>query len=242
MASTDYLTEMRVGILSDAHGNVEAFRAGLELLADAQVDQVYFLGDAVGYIPDAGVVTLLKESHILAIRGNHDDMLIRRSTSSEKDAVYRHGEVFAALNADEREYLNALPLRLELRANDFTTLFVHGSPLNPLMDYVYPDSDLSVFRDIEADVVFMGHTHHPFIREYDGKIFVNVGSCGLPRGNDLRGAVCTFDTKERTANLIRFDISECCERVLSRYSLSPSVTSLLNRCIRCTGSSRLEQP
>jgi putative phosphoesterase len=232
---------MRIGILSDAHGNVEAFRAGLEVLDDAQVDQVYFLGDAVGYIPDPGVVSLLRESGILAIRGNHDDMLIRRSTPVEKDDIYRHGEVFAVLDDEERRYLSALPLRLELGEGGFTTLFVHGSPLNPLMDYVYPDSDLSVFHDIDADVVFMGHTHHPFIREHGGKLFVNVGSCGLPRGNDLRGAVCTFDTAGRTANLVRFDISGCCERVLSRYSLSPSVTSLLNRCVQRTGSSRLEE-
>ena len=53
---------MRLGILSDAHGNVEAFQRGLELLAEARADMIYFLGDAVGYIPDGRVVSLLRES------------------------------------------------------------------------------------------------------------------------------------------------------------------------------------
>lgn len=232
---------MRIGILSDAHGNVEAFQAGLRVLSDAQVDLFCFLGDAVGYIPDGGVVSLLKTSNVLAIRGNHDDMLIRRNTPAEKDAIYRHGEVFAALDTGEREYLSTLPSHLELRSDGLAALFIHGSPLDPLTGYVYPDSDLSVFNDIEADVVFMGHTHRPFVREYGRKLFVNVGSCGLPRGNDLRGAVCVFDTAERKANIVRFDISGCCKRILLRYTLSPSVASLLDRCAQCRESGRLEE-
>jgi predicted phosphodiesterase len=232
---------MRLGILSDAHGNVEAFRLGLHILTEARADSIYFLGDAVGYIPDGGVVSLLQESNIRSIRGNHDDMLVRESATAEQDAVYRHRETFAALKPTEREFLKALPLKGEFRGDGVTGLFVHGSPANPLTGYVYPDSDLSQFSKIEADVVFMGHTHHPFVRQFDGKMFVNVGSCGLPRGEDLRGSVCIFDVAERRADIVRYDISKCCENVLSRYLLSSPVTSLLNRCVQFAGSSSLEE-
>lgn len=221
---------MRIGILSDAHGNVEAFRLGLGILADARVDLIYFLGDAVGYIPDAGVVRLLRNSTIRSIRGNHDDMLIRKCTPEAQDAIYRHREAFDCLDADDRQFLNVLPLQIEIEGDGLTALFVHGSPANPLTGYVYPDTDLSQFSEIGADVIFMGHTHHPFVRDCGQKLFVNVGSCGLPRGSDLRASICVFDSTERTAELIRFDISKCCENVLSKYSLAPAVTSLLSRC------------
>jgi putative phosphoesterase len=233
--------DMRLGILSDAHGNVEAFRLGLDILTEARADSIYFLGDAVGYIPDAGVVSLLRKGNIQSIRGNHDDMLVHQSATAEQDAVYRHRETLAALNSTERRFLKALPLKSEFHGNGITGLFVHGSPTNPLTGYVYPDSDLSEFSRIDADVVFMGHTHHPFVRQFDGKLFVNVGSCGLPRGDDLRGSVCIFDVAENHAQIIRFDISKCCERILSRYSLSSPVTSLLSRCVQFAGSGSLEE-
>ena len=234
-------TNMRLGILSDAHGNVEAFRLGLQILAEAHAEVIYFLGDAVGYIPDAGVVGLLQKGNIRSIRGNHDDMLIHQVATAEQDAIYRHRETSTALNPAERRFLETLPLKTEFHSDGIATLFVHGSPTDPLTGYIYPDSDLSEFSEINADVVFMGHTHHPFVRRFDRKLFVNVGSCGLPRGQDLRGSVCVFDVAERRAQIIRFDISKCCQRILSQYSLSPPVTSLLSRCAQYTGSSGLEE-
>ncbi|WP_094194173.1 metallophosphoesterase family protein [Bradyrhizobium viridifuturi] len=221
---------MRLGILSDAHGNVEAFELALQILTDAGADEIYFLGDAVGYIPDKGVVSALMGRSIRSVRGNHDDMLLRQSANDAKDLVYRHRETFAALSHDEREFISGWPSQLRLNGEHGTMLFVHGSPKDPLAGYVYPDSSLADLSAVSADVVFMGHTHHPFVREHGGKLFVNVGSCGLPRGDDLRGAVCIYDLRERSATIIRFDISGCCRRILSRHSLSPTVTSLLERC------------
>ncbi|WP_076858904.1 metallophosphoesterase family protein [Bradyrhizobium mercantei] len=221
---------MRLGILSDAHGNVEAFELALNILADAKADAIYFLGDSVGYIPETGVVSALRASGIPVVKGNHDDMLVRQAASAERDAIYRHRETFALLSDDERDFVRSWPSQLTVRDERGALLFVHGSPKDPLEGYVYPDSSLSDFAEVDADVVFMGHTHHPFVRRHAEKLFVNVGSCGLPRGSDLRGSVCIFDANERAAKIIRFDISGPCRRILSRYSLAPPVASLLERC------------
>ena len=221
---------MRLGILSDAHGNVEAFQLALRVLEEHSVDEIYFLGDAVGYIPESGVVALLHCSKIRSIKGNHDDMLLQHNTTVDQDAIYRHRETFAALSVLECQFLMTLPSQLRCNEHGVDILFVHGSPNEPLTGYVYPDNSLGEFSAVNADVVFMGHTHYPFVRHHGDKLFVNVGSCGLPRGSDLRGSVCVFDSLERDARIIRFDISGCCARALSRYSLSPSVASLLKRC------------
>ena len=62
-------------------------------------------------------------------------------------------------------FLETLPLKAEFHSYGVAGLFVHGSPTDPLTGYIYPDSDLSEFSEIDADVVFMGHTHHPFVRQ-----------------------------------------------------------------------------
>jgi predicted phosphodiesterase len=108
-------------------------------------------------------------------------------------------------------------------------LFVHGSPSDPTYGYVYPDTDLSSFAGFEADVIFMGHTHRPFVRRNGDYLFVNVGSCGLPRDGDPRGSVCLFDTHSRSAEILRFDISQSSEAALSRYRMHDSVAAALKR-------------
>jgi len=221
---------MRFGILSDAHGNVEAFEMALGILTDAEVDAIYFLGDSVGYIPDKGVVSALRSSGVQPIRGNHDDMLVRESATAEQDLIYRHRETFATFSDDERDFIRSWPSQLSFSNEHESILFVHGSPNDPLGGYVYPDSNLSELASISPNVVFMGHTHFPFVREYGEKLFVNVGSCGLPRGDDLRGSACIFDVRDRSANIIRFDISGPCSRLLSRHLFPSSVAALLERC------------
>jgi predicted phosphodiesterase len=157
-------------------------------------------------------------------------MLVRQIATANQDVAYRHRETFSALSVDERDFMRTWPSQLSVSHEHCTLLLVHGSPKNQLGGYVYPNSSLSEFSAVSADVVFMGHTHHPFVRHYNEKLFVNVGSCGLPRGEDLRGSVCIFDLLERSAKIRRFDISDSCSRILSRYSFSPPVTSLLERC------------
>src|SRR5690348_6939565 len=65
---------MKRGFLSDAHGNVEGFEAALSVLDRVGVDELYYLGDAVGYLPGAAVVGSLRRSGARAIMGNHEAM------------------------------------------------------------------------------------------------------------------------------------------------------------------------
>jgi predicted phosphodiesterase len=86
-------------------------------------------------------------------------------------------------------------------------LFVHGSPSEPTYGYVYPDSDLSVFTTA-ADIVFMGHSHYPFIRKFEKTTYINVGSCGLPRDDGRYGAAALFNPNTGEIKIVRFDIRD----------------------------------
>lgn len=222
---------MLLGVLSDAHGHVGAFELALAVLREAGVEQLRFLGDAVGYIPDPGVVRALQARRIPAIRGNHEAMLLSKcAIAPERETIYRLDELRAQLEPDDLDYLGTWPIfRREIHAG-VRCLFVHGGPHDPVFAYVYPDTALDEFVDGSFDVVFMGNTHHPFVRECGGATFVNVGSCGLPRDADARGAVCIFDTHTRKARIVRFEIGASAQRVLAARSLAEPVAALLRRC------------
>jgi predicted phosphodiesterase len=135
----------------------------------------------------------------------------------------------AKLTPQQLKMISAWPTYMKEEIGDLKVLLVHGSPVDPTYGYVYPDTDLSTF-DPEADWVFMGNTHHPFVRKHGGTTYVNIGSCGMPRDDGRYGAVALFDAKARCARILRFDIMTECKQVLEEYpAIHPSVRSLYER-------------
>jgi predicted phosphodiesterase len=104
---------------------------------------------------------------------------------------------------------------------------VHGSPRDPVDEYLHPDTPLDdLVGFAKAPFVVMGHSHRPFVRSARGTTFVNVGSCGLPRDDARWGAVALFYPADARWRILRFDISEHSETALARYSVHQSVKDL----------------
>lgn len=222
---------MLLGILSDAHGHVGGFLEGLRLLRNAGVAEVYFLGDAIGYVPSVEVLGHLKKGAVTCIRGNHEAMLLESSFDEARDEVYRFGSISGLLTADDLSYMKAWPEKLSRTVDGRRLLFVHGSPTDPTFGYVYPDADLGSYPARDFDVVFMGNTHRPFARRHQGALYVNVGSCGLPRDNVGKGSVCIYDSARDEAELVRFDISGSASELLEDPEIHPSVKRHLKRSV-----------
>jgi len=220
---------MRLGILSDAHGHLGAFETGLETLRAAGAQQLFFLGDAVGYVPDPGVAEQLRGMTITALKGNHEAMLFAADYPADHEPIYQLKAVKARLSVDTLAFLEGLNSSEQRTIDGRRCLFVHGNPKDPVAGCVYPDTDLAPFADVPTDVVFMGHTHHPSVRLLGDKLFVGVGSCGLPRDADGRGSACLFDTGTGRAEILRFDISESSRRLLCRHRLHETVSAHLTR-------------
>ncbi len=195
---------MKLGLISDAHGNIDGLEICLSALESQAVDRIYFLGDAVGYFPEvAGVIELLRTSDIHCLSGNHEAMLLGKlSVPTKAEEVYRLSEAFGTLSTEQRRELGNWPPELRLSIDGRKLMLVHGSPDDPLRGYVYPGSDLGPFADLDVDVVFMGHTHRPFISKSGRVSVVNVGSCGLPRDGGGPSLVL-FDTRTGRASLLR---------------------------------------
>lgn len=212
---------MILGFVADAHGNATALAACLAALESEGASRFYFLGDAVGYLPEeSAVLNLLRLQRVICIRGNHEAMLLGELPLPEaRDQVYRISEARMRLAPDHRTFISGWPLRWEVTEGSSRFLLVHGSPASPLEGYVYPQSDLSGFAALPFDFVVMGQTHRPFIRSAGAVTAVNVGSAGIPRDGGSLASCAKFDVSSRKWEVlrVRFDaeaiIARCGERV-----------------------------
>jgi putative phosphoesterase len=220
-----------IGLLSDAHGNVRAFDRAVSLLLAEGAQHLFFLGDAIGYLPSSAVLDSIHRlgGHIACIRGNHEAMLLEERGETALEDIYQLEALRPALTQTHLQMIASWPVSQSEVISDQKVLLLHGSPSNPTFGYVYPDTELKYFFS-EMDWVFMGNTHRPFIREYCGTTFVNIGSCGLPRDDGRYGSVALFDAEKKTVRILRFDISQESEIALREFkSIHHSVKDIFSR-------------
>ncbi len=198
---------MKLCVFSDIHGNLPFFEEFLRAAASEKPDRMIFLGDSVSYYPwGCEVIRRLREIGAVCVEGNHDSMLRGEFPIPERhEPVYQLRRTMAEISPDELDYVKSWPEILRVTADGRKLTFVHGSPLNHLKGYSYADSELALYDDPAEDVVFVGHTHRPYIRQNAHTLMVNVGSVGLPRdeGGGSRPAWALYDTVTGTAEIRR---------------------------------------
>jgi diadenosine tetraphosphatase ApaH/serine/threonine PP2A family protein phosphatase len=158
---------MRYAVFSDIHANLEALEAVLskidEISKEKPIDQIWFLGDLVGYGPDPNAcISLLRERTDVIIAGNHDWAAVNKIDLDDFSAAARISAEWTAqqLTEEHREFLANLPERLDI--GDVT--LVHGSPYGPLWEYLTSEvlAERS-FQYFSSRFCFVGHTHIPVI-------------------------------------------------------------------------------
>jgi diadenosine tetraphosphatase ApaH/serine/threonine PP2A family protein phosphatase len=158
---------MRYAIFTDIHANLEALEAVLakidELAQQEPIDQIWFLGDLVGYGPNPNecITTLRKRTDII-IAGNHDWAAVGKIDLNDFSAAARISAEWTAeqLTEEHRDFLANLPERIVLR--DCT--LVHGSPYGPLWEYLTSEALAErSFQYFTSRFCFVGHTHVPVI-------------------------------------------------------------------------------
>lgn len=220
-----------IGLISDAHGNGQAFDRAVSLLLAQGAERLFFLGDAIGYVPSAAVLDALARlgDRVQCIRGNHEAMLLEGQSDPARERVYQLEALRPQLTPAQLEMITSWPALRHEVIDSQRVLLVHGSPADPTYGYVYPDTDLAGFSP-DSDWVFMGNTHHPFIREQAGTCYVNIGSCGMPRDDGRYGSVALLDTKARSARILRFDITAESRQILEQFPMvHPSVRDVYER-------------
>jgi diadenosine tetraphosphatase ApaH/serine/threonine PP2A family protein phosphatase len=242
---------MRVALISDLHSNREALDAVFADIDTQRVDAVYCLGDVVGYGPEPEYcVDVVRKRCQLCLMGNHDDALFRDASDFNPHArgaieFTRERMLPAWYSSGEKKarwrYLRELPLS----HNQGRFLFVHGSPRDPVREYVLstdgylnPDKLRAIFESFDG-VALGGHTHHPGLHDQNlrfhglngadtlslelpaGKrFFINVGSVGQPRDSDNRACYAILEDERITWRRVPYDFQITAEKIVRTGKLS----------------------
>jgi putative phosphoesterase len=167
---------MRLGLISDIHGDPAALERAWTHLTTMSVDRIVSAGDLVGYgpFPDQ-VIEFLRDHQIPSVRGNHDRWALGRKPG-EAD-----GFGGGTPSASTLEFLASLPGELLVEAETKVGVIVHGSPRSD-MEFVnrrtHPPAVLRRYLgDLDCDLLVVGHTHQPmWYRSPSGRLVVNPGS------------------------------------------------------------------
>jgi putative phosphoesterase len=231
---------MKIGVLSDIHGNSVALKAVLDEVAQARIDELFVLGDFVGYYYNPHeVLAQLAPFTTTMVRGNHETMMEVSAHDDEAKkkvhATYGSGVLHALekLESAQIKQLLELPETVKVTRDGLTFLLCHGSPWDN-DEYIYPDASGDVLRRVaseDADFVLLGHTHHPFVHAHEGTVVLNPGSVGQPRDVGNLASWAIIDTSNRSVIHRRtaFDTAPVAEEARRTDPHVPYLVDVLNR-------------
>lgn len=246
-------------ILSDLHGNTPALEVALADARARGARRYVCLGDVVGYgadpcscldvvmqmcVPGARDPALDGDGGLedgLCLLGNHEQALLFHAEDFNPKARAAIDWTRDELNRDPGrsdvywEFLD----KLEPSSADEVAMFVHGSPRDPVREYMLPRDIRSAekmaanFACMTRSVCFVGHSHVPAIYYEDGSLFrpsgtdgpydlgdtdanrciVNVGSIGQPRDGDRRLSYVLFDGRNVTFVRLEYDWESAAEAI-----------------------------
>jgi len=243
-------------IISDLHSNAQAVDTAIKDALERGVRRFVCLGDVIGYgarpvlcLERVRALVEADPAHVpglvpgLCLLGNHEQALLEGAEDFNPRAraaiEWTHAELQRDPDGARRwfDWIGALvPSAVDARAH-----FAHGSPRDPVREYVVPRDARdpvklsALFRHMQRGVCFVGHSHIPAVyfqdqrfyrpRGTDGpyqlgdtatcKVLVNVGSVGQPRDRDPRLSYVLFDGECITFIRLEYDISAAQDDILA---------------------------
>ena len=228
---------MRLAVVSDIHGNLEAFKQVLLDIDRCKVDGVVCLGDLIGYGPEPDqVVSLVRRKNIPAVMGNHELGLVDKSYLGWFNQATQRSLLLTQelLSSDTLEFIQDMKSAMVFQG----CRLVHGFPPESITTYLFNVSEsecVRAFLDMQEKTCFVGHTHVPEIVGYDGHkvsrgflhqgvrsledgnmYIINVGSVGQPRDGNNRAKYVIWDSSRQTIDLryVVYDIALTVKKIL----------------------------
>jgi predicted phosphodiesterase len=221
---------VRIAVISDIHGNWHALEAVLADLDHERVEEIWCLGDIVGYGPQPNrCVAETRARSAIVLIGNHDLAALGKVGTAEfsPDAAVSARWTAEELADEEREYLGTLEPKGE---RDGAELF-HASPRDPVWEYILSEAAARDALSLtSAELVLVGHSHIPIALKLSdggvlagglarggselelsgGRWLLNPGSVGQPRDGDPRAAYLLVDSENAHAHFRRvpYDIAQ----------------------------------
>ena len=244
-----------IAIISDVHANLEALTAVIDDIRGQGVRDIINLGDTVGYGPDpAACIDLVDAACSINLCGNHDYAVLFDADGFNpiaKKSVDYHRQVLEPVPGDDDpesvrrwQWLSNLEPMYEGEA--FETM--HGSPRQPITEYVLPsDPEMDpikisdIFSAMSHRLAFVGHTHFPGILEEHNESFlmlstisnryrisntrraiINVGSVGQPRDRNPKSCYLIYDGESVVYRRVEYDVEKTVQKILSQPEIHPA--------------------
>lgn len=201
-----------IAVIADVHSNLEALNAVLDdICTRTDILKVLCAGDIVGYGPDPNkVCEKVRASNIACSQGNHDlNIDLRNLDWFNPDA--REALVWSAkrITQKNKAWLLNLPKVHKETILGRAVQLVHGSPTEPIYEYVMPDTSPDILRHYlnvtKADILVTGHTHLPFVARFGKRLFINAGSVGQPRDGDPRACYVLINLRSLKTEIVRLE-------------------------------------
>jgi len=231
-------------IISDIHGNYEALTAALADMDRIGVNELFCLGDVVGYGPSPRECLRAARNFKVCLKGNHEAALLNNADANDFNPHARialewtRDQVNSTDFDDEenKDIWNWIGDLDETYESDEFQLF-HGSPRDPVREYVLPGQIKDahrmedLFSAFSKPLCFIGHSHVPGIYTQDmkfltpedvgsgfepvaDKTMINVGSIGQPRDGDDRSCYVTWDGEKVVFHRVKYDFKKTMDKIL----------------------------
>jgi predicted phosphodiesterase len=232
-------THMRIAVISDIHANLPAFKAVLAEIDRVPPDELWCLGDVVGYGAQPNeCASLVRERADLCLAGNHDLAALDALDISSFSPAAAEAAMWTRqqLDDDSRTFLEGLKATDESR----DVAVYHASPRDPVWEYVlWPEQAGECIARQATRVSMVGHSHVALCFRADdegdvdatqgaqvasgttldvkeGRWLLNPGSVGQPRDGDPRAAWLVLDTEAWTATYARveYPVEEAADSII----------------------------
>jgi putative phosphoesterase len=169
---------MRFGIVSDIHCNIEGLKTALDHMGE--IDALFCAGDMIfQYRWSNDVIGLLRDLDAHVVLGNHDEIFL--------SPAMQHAHARPNVDPVLLDWLRQQPAYLDVQVDGKRIHMTHGTPWEPRYEYKFPQDPIwRRAADLEADALFVGHTHFQMAKRFGSTLVINPGSTGDPRDTNNR--------------------------------------------------------
>lgn len=183
---------MKIAIISDIHGNLEALKATLKDIEKRKVDKIICLGDIIAKgVHPKECIELIREKCEIVLQGNCDLHFSLEHTNINEMPEQEQKRIKwnqSLIEEENRKYLLNLPFSYEFYMSGSLVRLFHATPIvnnKAILNVDRIETKYQMFlpsknttSQKEADVVIYGHIHHPYMDKLYNKTIINVGSVG----------------------------------------------------------------
>lgn len=221
-------------LIADIHANLEALNAVLQAAAKSRFSKIICLGDIVGYGANPNeCCNIMRREHAACVLGNHD-----AAAAGVIGTEWFNQHAAACVEWTQRQlteenfaFLKNLPKQFSTKINSDSILCVHGTPQDPILEYIDFSSALQALQTVKENLILVGHTHTPYVFSKQNELFlkenskiafsskrlvVSLPSVGQPRDLNKKAGFALLDSERKTIEIkrVEYDIAAAAKKII----------------------------